>query len=157
MIKKQSFGIWFNLIVAVLTVVSLIVYGVNISGEGYFQGASVGNLILYGVIVIVMLAAVIILAQIQTSGAAQIVTEIISGLIRIAVPVLLTLALVNLVSARAEGLGFIFFSNADVLQEVQTPANMSSASGTIANMICLGVAVFFAMIAAFFTLRRKDA
>lgn len=157
MIKKQSFGIWFNLVVAVLTVVSLIVYGVNISGEGYFKGASVGNLILYGVIAIIMLAAVIVLAQLQITGTARKVMEIISGLLRIAVPVLLTLALVNLVSARAEGLGFIYFSNADVLQEVQTPANMSSATGTIANMICLGAAAIFAMIAAFFTLRKKDA
>ena len=67
------------------------------------------------------------------------------------------LCLVNLISGRAEGLGFIYFSNADVLQEVQTPANMSSATGTIANMICLGVAAIFAMIAAFFTLRKKEA
>lgn len=157
MIKKQSVGIWFNIIVAVLTIVSVIVYSVNISGDGYFQNASVANLVAYCVIAVVMLAAVIALAQPKVTGTAAIVTEIISGLLRIAVPVLLTLCLVNLISARAEGLGFIYFSNADVLQEVQTPANMSSATGTIANMICLGAAAVFAMIAAFFTLRKKEA
>ena len=157
MIKKQSVGIWFNIIVAVLTIVSVIVYGVNISGDGYFQNASVGNLVAYCVIAVIMLVAVIVLAQPKFTGTAALVTEIISGLLRIAIPVLLMLCLVNLVSARAEGLGFIYFSNADVLQEVQTPANMSSATGTIANMICLGVAAVFAMIAAFFTLRKKDA
>ena len=149
MIKKQSVGIWFNIIVAVLTIVSVIVYSVNISGEGYFQNASVANLVAYCVIAVVMLAAVIALAQPKVTGTAAIVTEIISGLLRIAVPVLLTLCLVNL--------SFIYFSNADVLQEVQTPANMSSATGTIANMICLGAAAVFAMIAAFFTLRKKEA
>lgn len=157
MIKKQSVGIWFNIIVAVLTIVSVIVYGVNISGDGYFQNASVGNLVAYCVIAVIMLVAVIVLAQPKFTGTAALVTEIISGLLRIAIPVLLMLCLVNLISARAEGLGFIYFSNADVLQEVQTPANMSSATGTIANMICLGVAAVFAMIAAFFTLRKKDA
>lgn len=157
MIKKQPVGIWFNIIVAVLTIVSVIVYGVNISGEGYFKNASVGNLVAYCVIAIIMLAVVIALAQPKFTGTAAIVTEIISGLLRIAVPVLLMLCLVNLISARAEGLGFIYFSNADVLQEVQTPANMSSATGTIANMICLGVAAIFAMIAAFFTLHKKEA
>lgn len=157
MIKKQSLGIWFNIIVAVLTLASMIVYGVNISGEGYFQGASVSYLITYCVIAVIMVAVVIVLAQLNITGTAATVTEIISGLLRIAVPVLLTLCLVNLVSARAEGLGFIYFSNADVLQEVQTPANMSSATGTIANMVCLGAAAVFAMIAAFFTLRKKEA
>ena len=157
MIKKQSVGIWFNIIVAVLTIASVIVYGVNISGDGYFQNASVGNLVAYCVIAVIMLVAVIVLAQPKFTGTAALVTEIISGLLRIAIPVLLMLCLVNLISARAEGLGFIYFSNADVLQEVQTPANMSSATGTIANMICLGVAAIFAMIAAFFTLRKKEA
>ena len=143
MIKKQSVGIWFNIIVAVLTIVSVIVYSVNISGEGYFQNASVANLVAYCVIAVVMLAAVIALAQPKVTGTAAIVTEIISGLLRIAVPVLLTLCLVP--------------PDGDVLQEVQTPANMSSATGTIANMICLGAAAVFAMIAAFFTLRKKEA
>ena len=62
MIKKQSVGIWFNIIVAVLTIASVIVYGVNISGDGYFQKASVGNLVAYCVTAVIMLAAVIALA-----------------------------------------------------------------------------------------------
>ncbi len=157
MLKKQSVGTWLNAIVVVLTLVSLIVYGVNISSEGYFKNASVTNLILYGVIAMVMLAAVIVLAQVKLEGAAAAAVEILSGILRIAAPVLLTLCLVSLVSARAEGLGFIFFSNADVLLEVQTPANMSSATGTIVNMVCLGIAAVAAMAAAFFNLKKKEA
>lgn len=156
MMKKQSFGIWFNIVVAVLTLVSVIVYGVNVSGEGYFKNASVSGLVAYCVAAVVILAVVIALAQPKFTGTAAVAADIVSGLLRIAVPVLLTLCLVNLISARAEGLGFIYFSNADVLKEVQTAANMSSATGTIANMVCLGVAAVFAMIAAFFTLRKKE-
>lgn len=155
MIKKQSVGIWFNLAAVILTIASAVVYAVNISGEGYFHNASVGNLVSYCVAAVIMLAVVIALAQPEFTGTAALVTEIISGILRIAVPVMLTLSLVSLISARAEGLGFIYFSNADVLQEVQTAANMSSATGTIANMICLGIAAVCAMAAAFFTLRRK--
>lgn len=155
--KKQSVGIWINAIVVILTLVSLIVYGVNISSDGYFKNGSVSNLVLYGVVAVVMLAIVIGLAQMQAEGSTALAVEIVSGILRIAVPVLLTLALVGLISARAEGLGFIFFSNEDVLLEVQTEANMSSATGTIANMICLGIAAVAAMIAAFFGLRKKEA
>lgn len=156
MLKRQPVGIWLNILVAVLTVVSVIVYSINISSEGYFKDASVSNMIAYCVVVIVMLAVVIALAQLKLAGTADAAVEIGSGFLRIVIPVLLVLCLVSLISARAEGLGFIYFSNEEVLKEVQTPANMSSASGTIANMICLGVAAIFAMIAAFFTLRRKD-
>ena len=61
----------------------------------------------------------------------------------------------NLAAARAEGLGFIYFSNADVILEVQTPANLSSATGTIANMACLGAAALAGMAGAFCGLTKK--
>lgn len=156
MIKKQTVGIWFNILAAVITLVSVIVYSVNISGKGYFHDASVNGLIAYCVIAVIMLAAVVALAQIKLSGTAATALEVVSGILRIAVPVLLTLCLVNLISARAEGLGFIYFSNADVLQEVQTPENLSSATGTIASMVCLGISAVLAMAAAFFRLHKKD-
>lgn len=156
MIKKQSFGIWFNVLVVILALAAVIVYNVNISGAGYFKGASVSNLILYCILAMVMLIAAVALAQLKMEGKQAMTVEIVSGLIRIAAAVLLTLGLVALISARAEGLGFIYFSNADVLQEVQTPDNMSSATGTIVNMICLGIAAVFSMVGAFFTLSRKE-
>ncbi|MEQ2443677.1 hypothetical protein [Pseudoflavonifractor intestinihominis] len=154
-IKKQSAGVWVNLIVAILALASLIVYGVNISSAGYFQNAAVSSMTTYGIPAIILLVLVIILAQLKLSGAAATVVEIISGAMRIVIPVLLTLCLINLISARAEGLGYIYFSNADVALEVQTPENLSSATGTIANMICLAVAAVAAMVAAFFRLNKK--
>lgn len=157
MIKKQSIGIWVNLLVVILTVASLIIYGINISGDGYFKNASVGNMVVYCVIAVIMLAVAIVMAQPKLEGTAATLVELVSGILRIAAPVLLTLCLVNLISARAEGLGFIFFSNEDVLLEIQTAANMSSATGTIVNMICLGISAVMAMVAAFFGLHKKEA
>lgn len=156
-IKKQSAGVWVNLIAAILAVASLIVYGVNISSEGYFQNATVSSMMNYGIPAIILLVLVIVLAQLKLTGGAATAVEIISGAMRIAVPVLLTLCLINLISARAEGLGYIYFSNADVTLEVQTPENLSSATGTIANMICLAVSAVVAMAAAFFRLTKKEA
>ena len=156
-IKKQSAGVWVNLIAAVLAVASLIVYGVNISSVGYFQNAAVSSMTTYGIPAVILLVLVIILAQLKLTGGAATAVEILSGAMRIAVPVLLTLCLINLIAARAEGLGYIYFSNADVTLEVQTPENLSSATGTIANMICLAVSAVAAMAAAFFRLNRKEA
>lgn len=156
-IKKQSAGVWVNLIAAILALASLIVYGVNISSEGYFQNATVSSMMNYGIPAIVLLVLVIVLAQLKLTGGAAAAVEVISGVMRIAIPVLLTLCLINLIAARAEGLGYIYFSNADVALEVQTPENLSSATGTIANMICLAVSAVVAMAAAFFRLTKKEA
>ena len=64
------------------------------------------------------------------------------------------LAFINLVSARVEGFAFIYFSNADVLLEVQTAANMSSATCAIVNLVLLAVSSIAGIVSAFFTLKK---
>lgn len=155
-IKKFSAGAWITLAAAVLALVSVIVYTVNIGSAGYFQNAAVSNLTVFCVLAAIALAAAVALGQLKLSGPAAAVVELVQGALQIAAPVLLTLCLANLVAARAEGLGFIFLSNADVILEVQTPANMASATGTIANMACLGVAAVIGIVGAFCGLRKKE-
>ena len=155
-IKKFSAGAWITLAAALLALVSVIVYTVNIGSAGYFQNAAVSNLTVFCVLAAIALAAAVALGQLKLSGPAAAVVEVVQGALQIAAPVLLTLCLANLVAARAEGLGFIFLSNADVILEVQTPANMASATGTIANMACLGVAAVIGIVGAFCGLRKKE-
>lgn len=155
-IKKFSVGAWITLAAAVMALVSVIVYTVNIGSAGYFQNAAVSNLTVFCVLAVVALAAAVVLGQVKLSGPAASLVELVQGALQIAAPVLLTLCLANLVAARAEGLGFIFLSNADVILEVQTPANMASATGTIANMVCLAVAMMIGIVGAFCTLRKKE-
>ena len=157
MLKKISVGGWIACAAALLTLVALIVYSSNIGSEGYFKGASVSGLVLWGVLALVMLVAAIVLKQLDLSDGAAKGVDLIAGAMQIGAPVLLALALINLIAARVEGLGFIYFSNADVILEVQTPANLASASGAIASMVCFGVAMLAALIAAFCSLRKKDA
>jgi len=156
-VKKLSVGAWVALVTAVLALVSVIVYTVNISSEGYFQNASVTNLAVFCILAVVMLAAAVALGLLEVKGAAATAVELVTGALQLAAPVLLMLCLVNLAAARAEGLGFIYFSNADVLLEVQTPANLSSAAGTIANMVCLGIAAVAGMVGAFCNIRKKGS
>lgn len=155
-IKKFSVGAWITLAAAVLAIVSIIVYTVNIGSDGYFQNATVSNLIPFCVLAVVALVVAVALGQLKLPAPAATVMELVTGALQVAAPVLLTLCLGNLVAARAEGLGFIFFSNADVILEVQTPANMASANGTIANMVCLGVAAVIGIVGAFCSMRKKE-
>lgn len=154
-IKKFSVGAWITLVAAVMAVVSVIVYAVNIGSAGYFQNAAVSNLIVFCVLAAAALVVAVILGQVKLSGPAGSGLALVQGALQIAAPVLLTLCLANLVAARAEGLGFIYFSNADVILEVQTPANLASATGTIANMVCLAVAAVIGIVGAFCGLRKK--
>lgn len=155
LIKKQSAGVWANLLTVLVALVAVIVYAANIAGAGYFHNAAVSSMLTFSIPAILMLVVVIALAQLNLAGGAATAVEILSGVLRIAAPALLTLCLINLIAARVEGLGFIYFSNADVLLEVQTPENLSSATGTIANMVCLAVAVLFGMVSAFFGMKKK--
>lgn len=155
-IKKFSVGAWITLAAAVMAIVSVIVYTVNIGSPGYFQDAAVSNLTAFCVLAAAALAIAVALGQVKLSGPAGSLVELLQGVLQVAAPVLLTLCLANLAAARAEGLGFIFLSNADVILEVQTPDNMASATGTIANMVCLGVAMVIGIVGAFCTLRKKE-
>lgn len=157
MLKKISIGGWIACLAALLTLVALIIYGSNIGAKGYFQGASVSGTVLFSILAIVMLAGSILLGQLKLSGGAQKAVDVIAGAFQIAAPVLLALVLINLVAARVEGLGFIYFSNADVILEVQTPENLASASGTITSIVFYGAALLVAVVAAFCSLRKKEA
>lgn len=154
-IKKFSAGAWISCAAAVLALAALIAYAVNISGAGYFQNASVTNLVLFNILAILGLAVAVVAGQLEPKGAAATAVELVTGAVQILVPVLLAFCLINLVAARAQGLSFIFLSNADVIMEVQTPANMASATGTIVNMVFLAVAMVVSIVGAFCNVKKK--
>lgn len=154
-IKKQSAGSFVTLLTLILTIASVITYYVNISGEGYFQNAAVSQAIFWTFAAAILLIAVLVLAQLNPGSKLEMVLTLISGLMRIVTPVCLIAAAMMLVSARVEGFAFIYFSNEEVLQEVQTAANMSSAHGAIANIVILAVTALVGIAAAFFNLKKK--
>ena len=155
--KKMSAGVWVAVCTAILAVISLIVYSMNVSSAGYFQNASVNNLVLYGILAVAALVVAIVLSRVKVSGAAGKVVSLVTGCLQIAAPALLALCLINLVSGRVEGLGFIYFSNADVALEVQTAETMSSATTAITSMVCFGVSMLAGIVAAFFNLNKAEA
>ena len=156
-LKKQRAGIYVTVLALILTVAALITYQVNIAGEGYFQNAVVAQAVIYPVIALVLEILVVVLAQVSLKGAAVKAVDVVSGAMRIVTPGLLVIAAMNVVSSRVDGFAFIYFSNQEVLQEVQTPANMASAHGAIANIVLLGVAAVVGIVAAFFSVEKKEA
>lgn len=154
-IKKFTFGTWITCVSAVLSIVALIIYTMSVKNEGYFQNQSVSNLLLYVLTACILFAGAVIIAQF--SSYSLILSKFVTGLMQIAAPALVVASVVSLIAARAEGMGFILFSNHEVLKEVQTPANMSSVSLTIATIILLVVTMLLGWIGAFCDLKKKEA
>jgi len=150
--KKLSIGACITIIAIVLAAIGFFVYSSNVGGEGYYKDAVVSNfaLLVWGAIACLCMSVIL---SILKGGK---VIEVITGILRIGAPALLAWALMNLVAGRVDGLGYIYFSNADVAKEVQTAANMASAQSAIWSMILVGAAMLFAVIAAFFSLRKKN-
>ncbi len=149
-IKKQRVGTLMTVCCLILGITSLIIYSANVAGEGYFHGIRVEPAVRYIVIGLLMAVCVIILAQISLNGPVDKIINIVSDGIRIAIPAIFIAAVLVTVSARVEGFAFIYFSNEEVLQEVQTPANLSSAHGAIANIVFLGLTAITGIVGAFF-------
>ena len=57
-IKKFSVGAWITLVAAVMALVSVIVYTVNIGSAGYFQNAAVSNLTVFCVLAVPAVAMI---------------------------------------------------------------------------------------------------
>lgn len=153
-VKRQSKGIWATLVAFILAVVSYIIYIVNINSEGYFQNASSPYAVRYMIISAVLFIAAIILAEIPLQGIADKIMTILADAVRIVAPVICIAAAVTLISSRVQGFAFIYFSNEEVLQEVQTAANLSSSYGAIASIAALFVTAIVGMIAAFFSIKK---
>ena len=154
--KKLSVGMCFAAVTVVLAIASLIVYNVNVGGAGYFQNATITNLVLFCALAAVALVVAIALSFVNVpDGPADMAANLVIGALQIVAPALLALCLINLIAGRAEGLGFIYFSNADVILEVQTPENLASATGAIASMIVLAISTVVGIIASFINIKKS--
>lgn len=154
-LKKQTFGSISALVALVLAVVGLIIYWINIGTVGYFEDAAVAPAATALILSIVALIAVIVVAQLNLGGMVDKILDIVSGLLRIAAPAGLIAAAMLLIEARANGLAFIYFSNEEVLAEVQTAANLSSATCAIVGIVMLVVATIVAIVSAFFRVKKE--
>ena len=150
--KKLSVGAWITCIAAVLAIVALFIFMGNVS-SGYFKDNKPAGFEIYVICgAIALVAAIALKTGVNAKWA-----DLAAGCLQIAGPVLLAIALITLVGTRVEGLGFIYFSNADVAKEVQTAENLASGSGAIASMAILGCSMLLGIVGAFCSLRKKDA
>ena len=153
-LKKQTFSSVATVLALVLAIAGLIAYAINVGSTVYFENAVVPNALTASALAAVALAAAVVLAQLKVNGVVCKLLDLVSGALRIAAPAGLMAGAILLVAARAQGLAYIYFSNEEVLAEVQTAANLSSASCAIASVALLAVAALGGVVAAFGKLKK---
>jgi hypothetical protein len=156
-IKKQSVAIWISLATFVLALVALIIYLVNGASAGYFYGDTNSTVVWFAILAIISSLASIVLSQFAFKGLLGKIVGLLIDALTVIVPVLLVAALLTFVGDRAEGLAYIFGSDANVLSEIQTPANLSSAYTAIIGFAFFAIAWLSGLVAAFFKFPKEAA
>ncbi len=156
-IKKQSVSTWITLGALIMALIGAILYGVNVGAVGYYHDVTIGILVVMTILVMIMLAALLVLAQFEFDCILGKIVNIVTDVFKILIPIFLGICLVNFIITRVEGFGFILFSDESVRLTMQTPENMASVYTAISGFVFYGIAMVAAMVAAFFGLRKKEA
>ncbi len=146
-----SVGTILAAIALILSIVSFSLYGANVAGAGYFQGYSSGLVATCSSFAIITLLAYIALSIFDFgNGIVSKVLSIVRSACIVVACICLVASGITFIGDRAEGLGYIFFSDSNVLVEVQTADNLSSSYGAIAGTVTYLVGWLFALVASFF-------
>lgn len=153
-IKKQGIGTWISLGTCVIALIAAILYGA--SSATTFFNATIPSITACATLSVILLAVVVVVGQFKNDGLLGKVLNIVIGVLRIVIPVLFTLCLLYTVDARVNGLGQLYFSDSTVTENF-TAEQFRAGSLVIADLVMYGIAMLASCVAAFFSLRKKNA
>lgn len=138
-IKKQGFGFWAYLVVAILAAVSLVFYVMNVN-QPYYEDMNV-SVVYVMVGALVALVASLVLPQLGDNAILNIVTDVC----RVAASALIILAGATFIGMRVESFGYIYGSNLELGNE-----NAFVAGGQAITTIVLFVVTWILSLVASF-------
>lgn len=157
LLKKLNISSCISLLSFVVGFVGFILYFVTYNTNGYFYQQSVGTTLTFTIIALVVLLATIAIrfVDFKVEGVVKSVIDTVSSLLSACASIFFALAAMFFISPKVEGIAFIYFSNADVLETIQTPANLASSKLAIATCIILLVAAVIQVVACFFSFKKE--
>lgn len=150
-IKRQRAGFYLNIVLIVLTIISIILFAMNASLGLFVSVSSVNG----GIYACLIISLVCFLASIGLGIAplhGKLIKVVLVDVLRIASTILLALATVLLVGARIENIGYYVGSDL-YLGNAQAIAAVTQA---IACIVLFAITWVFSLIAVFFV-QEKDA
>jgi len=155
-LKKCGVGSYLTCLAFLLTIVSWILYGVNVNSAGYFQGQSVPFVVLFNIFALLCFLLALVLAFLPTkTPLLNKVFFILQSVLLIGGAIFLMANAINFIGARAQGLGFIFGAD-DNAKAGFTADDYQSAMSSIVTFLFYLVTWLIALIAPFFSLTRKE-
>lgn len=142
--KNQKFGSWAYLVVAVLTVVCLVMYIMNVNTP-YYGDMDVSVVVML-VVALAAIAATIVLPQ-NTP-----VNKIIVDLCRVAATALIIYAAGTFISMRVESFGYIYGSNL----ELGNQQAFDAGGQAIALIVVFVVTWLVSVVSAFLEVGKKN-
>lgn len=153
-LKKLTISSYIAVAISILSLVAVILYGANITNDGYFQNQKVESVVMVSTIAIILPLCTVVPCFVKLDGLVGKIVDIVILAIKVAVVVLLLIVGIKFLGARIPGFGYIYFSNEEVLQEVQTPANLASSKTAIASIVLYILSGVIGMVWAFFPGRK---
>lgn len=144
-LKEKKIGFFSYLIVGILSLISLIIYILNVSTAYYedMNGSIVGTM----VIAIALIVLTLILPQLSPSK----VTRAVSDLSRVIASALIIYSGIQFLGMRVESFGYIFGSNLELGNE----AAYSAGTQAITGIVIFVVTWILSVVAAFMTLKQS--
>lgn len=167
-IKKQGVGAWITLGTVVVFLVALIIYGAALAAgtnltiasgsEVFFETTRPADSVMItmvttcGILSLVFMVAAIVLSQFKFEGTIGKVCEVAVGACRIVAPALIIAAFINFIYGSFTGLGWTFFSNAEL--EIY-PEAIAVGNQVITGIVFFAIAAIAAIVASFFAMTKK--
>ena len=156
MLKKLGVGAYLACATIVLTIVSWIIYGANVLGDGYFHNQGVPYVVLFSIFAIVCEALALCLGFLKKDGVVGKVISIVQSVLLVGAIVFIIASAINIIGARAQGLGFLFGADENARAEF-TAADFASATGAIVSFVFYMVTWLVALFVPFFGITKKEA
>lgn len=144
------------LVATVLSLISLIIFSINVNGEGYFNGMGNSTVVLMSVLSLIFGLLASLITVIEGDEKITKILHVVQSALVMAMVCFLIIATLVFVEARVDGLGKILFSNSDLQTDVQTPENMASCKTAIVGIVFYAITWLVGVVASFFTFDKKE-
>lgn len=156
--RKLSVSSYISILSALVGLIGFIFYFVTKGTNGYFYLASSASTIVFFVFAVLFIVLAIFLRvfDFKVEGILAKVLDLVPSVLSVLGSIFFALSAMFYISPKVEGLAFIFFSNADVIATMQTPANLLSSKLVLVTFILMLVACLVQVVSCFFTGKKEE-
>ena len=141
-IKRQRAGFYIGVCALILVIIGTIVQAVNVNSVGYFQGKTIPGIGVLSALSIIFLIVGVCLRELRVRfpGLVGNIMDFVGLLFLAVVPILLSIAFMNFIHTRAEGLAFILASDDNTRANAAFPGSITIENLTTQSIkLCLYV------------------